>query len=260
VSLGRDEAGLSLKKGAPSPEIVEDPPPIANEPGLEWVGGGGTDLGRIIGLSDGVFSFAMTFLVISLALPTLVAGGQKMDLYDYLLSIRSGLLDYALAFLVVASWWSIHHQLFSALRRYDLTLMRLNNFFLLCVSITPFTLALVFQYGPNGFLDTSWTSKEAVIIFSAVQVLTGVLLFSIWQHATGERRLVDPALPDIWIRETERASQLRIVWFLAAIGVALVLPQISEFMWLGPMINRHRRVKKVVAAARERAAKAPPLA
>lgn len=237
---------LTLKKDAPSPLAVADPPPVPGEPGLEWVGGGGTDLSRIISLSDGVFGFAMTFLVISLALPTLsTATGALPPFSNYLGNLESGILDYALAFMVVASWWTIHHQLFSALRRYDAILIRLNSLFLFFVSITPFTLAVVFQYGPHGFLDTSEPAKYSVMLFALFQVAAGFLLFAIWRHAIAGRKLVDPALPEVWIRETERASQIRIAWFVASIGVAAALPLVAEFVWLGPMIAQRRRLFRI---------------
>lgn len=214
-------------------------PGLAPTP-YEGIDGRGTDLDRLVGLSDGVFAFAMTLLVISLALPALNHLGPTVPIGKFLAEDENALLGYALAFMVVAAWWSGHHRIFSAMRRYDSTLMHLNNLFLLLVSVTPFTLALVFVYGPSGLFSMAWPAKESIAIFAGMQTLTGVVLIAIWRHATAQHRLVDPSLPDEWIRFAERETALRVLVFGASFVVAFVLPLAAEFIWVLVLVGRHR--------------------
>jgi uncharacterized membrane protein len=210
-------------------------------PRYEGMSGEGSDMSRIISLSDGVFAFSMTLLVINLALPAVTQSGSVPPLASYLSSLESRLLDYALAFIVVASWWGEHHRLFSAIRRYDYTLMRLNTYFLLLISVTPFILALVFSYGPDSVFDRSTSAIVAVGLFGIVEAVTGLLLFAIWRHATRDRRLVDPDLPEAWVKGAESQSLRRIGIFAVSVLVGIALPLVGELIWLGTLFGRVAR-------------------
>ncbi|MCI4330703.1 MAG: DUF1211 domain-containing protein [Thermoplasmata archaeon] len=212
--------------------------PASATPAYEGIDSRGTDLGRILGLSDGVFAFSMTLLVISLALPAV--GTRHGSLVDFLSNDRGPLVAYALGFFVVAAWWSGHHRIFSAIRRYDQVLLQLNNLFLLLVSITPFTLAIVFEYGPTTLWTFDDSAREAIILFAAMQAAVGAVLLGIWRHATDGRRLVDPSLPDAWIRFAEVETGLRVLVFGVSIAVAFVNPLLAEFVWFGVILSRRR--------------------
>jgi uncharacterized membrane protein len=199
----------------------------------EGITGEGSDLGRLLALSDGIFAFSMTLLVISLALPSVTAGGTRVGLIDYLYRLRSPLLSYAVAFLVISTWWLGHHRIFSAIRKYDFLLVRLNTLLLLVISISPFILAIMFNYGPSSILSTDTSAKIAVGLFAAVELVTGVVLLAIWRHATAEHRLVDPQLSPEWIRYAEQLTLRPILIFAVSLGIALVLPWFAQIAWIG---------------------------
>ena len=207
-------------------------------PGYESLSGEGADLARVIALSDGIFAFAMTLLVVNLVLPTAATG--ESDLGAYLNGHLPQLLDYVLAFLIVAAWWSTHHRTFSVIRRYDSTLLRLNTLFLLLISVTPFMLALVFAFGPTGLFSTATSARLAVALFSGVQVATGIVALAIWRQATGDHRLVDADLPAEWIRFAEVQGLWRIGIMAAALLVGLALPTFGQIVWFGALVNRRR--------------------
>ena len=137
----------------------------------EGMTGSGSDMSRIISLSDGVFSFAMTLLIINLALPAVSQASSSPTIGTYLSQLEPRMLDYGLAFVVVASWWGEHHRIFSAIRRYDSRLMVLNLYFLLLISVTPFILALVFAFGPHNFTDRRSSAIIAVGLFGGVEMV-----------------------------------------------------------------------------------------
>jgi uncharacterized membrane protein len=212
---------------------------------LEGVDGEGLDLSRIIGLSDGVFGFAMTFLVITLALPELANTSHIVPpLGTYLSGLWPSLLGYVLAFTVISSWWGNHHRLFSAFRRYDRRLIALNSLFLLTISITPFSLSILTTYGPSGLTDTAMAAKASVLIFAGTQLAAGLLMLAIWRHATHGHRLVSPVLPQAWIDTMERGCFTSVGVFALSMLVALVLPQISEFLWIAMIFSRSQKMKK----------------
>ncbi|MGI0132321.1 MAG: TMEM175 family protein [Thermoplasmata archaeon] len=217
--------------------VLEDPE-RGTRTRYEGISGEGTDLGRILALSDGVFAFALTFLVINLALPTVGAAQMYPTLAGYLGAEWGRILDYALAFMIVASWWNLHHRIFSAIRRYDAMLVRLNHLLLLLISITPFALAIVFEYGPLTPTDTAVSAKGAVALFGVLQTLTSLGFLGIWWHATRRRHLVDPDLPRAWIDHAERQSLFRVGIMAAAVGIALLLPFAGELAWGAVILQR----------------------
>ncbi len=221
---------------------------------VEGLDGEGTDMGRITSLSDGVFGFAMTLLVLNLALPAIGTSSHHASLVSYLSGLGGSLLDYALAFIIVGTWWSTHHRIFSAIRRYDRRLTFLNLMFLLLITITPFTLAIVFVYGPSGTLQTSDSARLAVALFSVVEGVTGLVMLAIWRHATYGRRLVDPALPDAWIRHSDDVSVRNTLIFFLAAGLALLLPIVAELVWALTLIGAFRSRRLPARGRRDRRA------
>ena len=210
-------------------------------PSVDGLSGEGTDLGRLLALSDGIFAFSMTLLVVIFVLPTVGAQGDYLP--GYLGSILPALGGYALSFFIVATWWSQHHRVFASLRRYDDLLVRLNNVFLFLISITPFLLALVFEFGPREWLDTGLSAKLAVGLYSGAQLATGLVFLALWRHATGNVRLVDPAVQPSWIDYVDRQGRARVAVMAVAILCAAVLPLAGEIAWIGIIVAR-RQVRR----------------
>jgi uncharacterized membrane protein len=156
-------------------------------------------------------------------------------------------VGYVLSFLVIASWWNVHHRLFSSVARYDPTVVRLNSFFLLVISVTPFLVWMLFAYSPSGFGAGSESARLAVAIYAAVQALGGLDLLAIWRHATRGRRLVRPTLTDEWIRATEQNQLLTIGVFAASAGVAFVSPLVAELAWVAMIVGLRRRRLRIAA-------------
>jgi uncharacterized membrane protein len=65
----------------------------------------GTNLDRIAGISDGIFSVGMTLLVLGLAVPTLSARGTEGDLWQALLQLGPNVLVYTMSFMTLGIFW-----------------------------------------------------------------------------------------------------------------------------------------------------------
>ncbi len=201
----------------------------------------GEDLGRIVSLSDGVFAFALTLLVLSLTVPVLSfpAGTHPSDqeisgrLGAALQNDYVAFLGYAFAFFLIANWWLVHHRMFSSIRRYDSTLVGLNMIILLEVAVMPFVLSVYSAYS-----DT----QVAVILFAASQAATGSTFALLWWWATENHRLVDKGLSAELVRYTRMRGLVAPIVFGASIAVSFVSLGLAEvfwiFMFIGPRIVR----------------------
>ncbi len=200
---------------------------------VEGLDGTGKDMSRIIGISDAVFAFSMTFLVISLVLPQIGATGKYPSIIDYFRGEWSSLGAYLISFFVITAWWNTHRRMFSPIVRYDTLLVRLNNLFLLVIAMTPFLVVILYDYGPGDTLGPGNQSTElAVALFAAVQVFGGLIMLAIWRHSTVQHQLVEERLPALWIRRTEEGSIYSTLVFAFSIPVAFVSPLIAMLLWI----------------------------
>jgi uncharacterized membrane protein len=213
---------------------------------LEGLDGAGSDLSRLVSLSDGVFAFSMTFLAVTLLLPTATGSAPLPSLPSYLGRLEPAFIGYMLSFFVIAAWWNTHHRLFSCIVRYDQVVVRLNSFFLLVISVTPFLVSLLFAYSPNGFAGGSLSDRLSVMIYAAVQALGGCVLLGVWHHATHGSRLVAPTLPAEWIHATEQAQLLTVGVFAGSILIALASPLAAELAWIVMIFGFTRRFWRTV--------------
>jgi uncharacterized membrane protein len=188
----------------------------------------GEDLSRILALSDGVFAFALTLLVLTLTVPVINTHGltpqQTSGALGASLHQEYGqFLAYVFAFVMIAIWWRAHHRTFRYITRYDSVLTNLNLALLLEIAVMPFILEVYSDYQ---------SAQIAVILFSAIQAVTGLTLNAIWTYATSHHRLVSPKLSEATIHYTTTRGRLTPLIFVAAIGVSFLNVAAAQYTWI----------------------------
>ncbi len=188
----------------------------------------GEDLGRIIALSDGVFAFALTLLVLTLTVPSINTHGLNSEQTSGALGAAlhqdyGEFLAYVFAFVMIAIWWVGHHRTFRYIERYDSVLMGLNLMLLLEIAVMPFILEVYSNYQ---------STQVAVILFAATQAATGLTMNGIWNYATYKRRLVSPKLSASLIRYTSIRGTITPIVFLASVGVSFVNVSAAQYTWI----------------------------
>jgi uncharacterized membrane protein len=187
----------------------------------------GEDLGRIISLSDGVFAFAMTLLVLSLAVPSFDTTGlshaqQSSHLAFLLQQDYTAFYGYAFAFVMIAVWWVVHHRTFQYIARYDSALVWLNMAVLMEVAVMPFFLSVFNDYG-----DT----QVAVDLFAGIQVTLGVTLTVLWDYAR-RAHLLKPKVPEAVLTYFSRRGWGSALIFAVSIGLSFVSITAAELCWI----------------------------
>ena len=102
------------------------------------------EFGRIVAFSDGVFSIAITLLVLGI---TVKPGLPHDKLAHELWEEREALLAYAISFAVIARFWIVHHSFFSEVKAFDTRLIGLNMLYLAFVVLIPFSSQVLGEYG-----------------------------------------------------------------------------------------------------------------
>jgi uncharacterized membrane protein len=180
---------------------------------------------RLLTLSDGVVAIALTLLVLQLHVPSMGSlsnANSASQLATQLGKDGDQLISYLISFYIIATFWLVHHRVFTQLAGQREGLAWLNFAFLFTITIMPFASDLIGQYGENPL---------AVTIFAV-----NLLLASLATQATLElgRRgglMVEHADPS-----ARRAGMVRAVTssgvILVSIGLAWVNTDAAKYCWL----------------------------
>jgi len=197
---------------------------------------------RLESLSDGIFAFAMTLLVISIDLPDKSQIVQSPAYAAHLLlSLYSDFFHYVLAFLILGAFWLSHHIVIHPVKSLDRTFVWLNLGTLLFVALLPFSTSF------SG--DLPGTSIGAMV-FEANLLAIGMGMFCQWKYATSGHRLVETSLPDKFIRHVTIGTLFVPGISFLGILIALTGSLYSQTVYLlvpvvGLLLHHYRRSDRV---------------
>lgn len=123
---------------------------------------------RIEELSDGVFSIAMTLLVLDLKVPAQDIIHSEGDIWQALGRLTPSLISYALGFMTLGIFWVGQSTQFSYIERSNRGYAWIHIFFLLAVGLMPFT---------TSFLNAHIQYKTAIAVYYGNLVLAGWTLY-----------------------------------------------------------------------------------
>ncbi len=182
---------------------------------------------RLESLSDAIFAFSMTLLVLNLGFPDSVTGDSSSRLSQLLGGHISQFINYAIGFILIAIFWIAHHQQYQMIRKTDSRLIWINITSLMFVALMPFSTDLVGDF--NG-------EMVADIFFACNLLIVGLLFMLHWAYAVKNRRLVDADIDEAVIKRITRRSLLVPGISLVVIVLAFYTPGYSLLAyWLVPL-------------------------
>jgi uncharacterized membrane protein len=102
---------------------------------------------RIEALSDGLYAIALTLLVLELKLPSLGEAATNADLLQALRALMPKVLTWFLSFWVMAVLWLSQVRVYHLVHSLSRAMVRLELIQLACVSLMPFSTALIGEHG-----------------------------------------------------------------------------------------------------------------
>jgi uncharacterized membrane protein len=129
--------------------------------------------GRLETMVDTIFAFAMTLLVLGIAMPNLSVNQAATELTGYLEKLLPQFILFIIAFLVLAFFWIEHHRQFHYLRIVNPAILRFNVAILIFIVLIPFTTDVSGAY--DGVLI-------AVLLFHINILLVGGLFLGQWMY------------------------------------------------------------------------------
>jgi uncharacterized membrane protein len=179
-------------------------------------------LDRVLALSDGVFAFAVTLLVLDLVVPVLSSGATSADLAQALSQESRSFLNYLLSFFIAGVWWTAHNRNFSFLRKADSTLRWLNLLFLLWIALLPFFTKILDQY---------INLQLGVALYAFDQAGAGSFMTLSWYYSSRKHKLVDRTMEDKTIRYITLRNAVAPLSFIISIGLSFFGALVAFASW-----------------------------
>lgn len=167
---------------------------------------------RLESFSDGIFAFAITLLVLTIAQPS-----DYKHLTHELTSRWPSLVAYVVSFVVIGIMWLNHHSLFRHFEHVDRGLIYINMLLLMTITFLPY---------PTGVLGQALARGEgtrtAAVVYAVTMALNSWAWGALWLYASRRRRLLHELFP-----EGERAIAtvmftVGVAMYTLAVGVAFV--------------------------------------
>ena len=175
---------------------------------------------RIEAFSDGVFSIAITLLVLDIHVPS-IEQADATGLLSQLLHLWPNLLAFVASFFFILVMWINHHRLFTLIRRSDNNLLLLNGLLLFGVILVPFPTALVAEYLQHQ------DEATAVMVYTGWFLIIAIFFNVLWRYAAHDNRLFTEKTDRQLAAAITRQYSFGIPLYLSALLVAVFSPLLS---------------------------------
>ncbi len=148
----------------------------------------GGDVGRIEALSDGIFAFAATVLVLDFHAPEPAAVHSEAELLSALAASAHRLLPWLLSLLTLGIFWVAQQTQLSQLARSNRDLTWLHLVFLAIITVLPFSTRLLADF---------FAYRSAFLIYWANIFALGVSVYVTWAYAERAKLVREDAPPEL---------------------------------------------------------------
>jgi uncharacterized membrane protein len=180
---------------------------------VHYNGIAGGEVGRIAALSDGVFAFAATVLVLDFHTPDAADIHSEAELLRALWASAPRLLPWLLSLLTLGIFWLGQQTQLSQLARSNRDLTWLHFLFLAFVTVLPFSTRLLADF---------FAYRTAFLIYWANILLLGASVYATWAYAERTNLIREDAHADV-----SRAIRRRIVVAQSLYGIGAIVGLIS---------------------------------
>jgi uncharacterized membrane protein len=191
----------------------------------------GKNLDRLIALSDGVFAFAMTLLVLDLRVPSAAIIGSEQGLIHALIHVAPRLVPYLMSFMTLGIFWMGQQAQFNLLARSDRDLGWTHIAFLAVVALVPFSTALLAEF---------IAYRTALLVYWANILLLGALLLLAWMVVRRRNLLKPEAPPDVNGRSSAASWPRRRFMPSAPRSARSTIGGASGLSWPSRSVSRRR--------------------
>lgn len=179
---------------------------------------------RLEAMTDGFYAIVITIGVLTIndeGIPPIPPGGTFLDV---LVPFIPAVINYAIAFFILVTFWIIHYRQTRSLRHVDNTYIWLHFLGLFFVALVPFTISI----------NTGFESYPlAVSLLAANLMIIGIFGAASWAYASGNHRLIEKEVSQERIDMALRRSLATpLVCLLVIIFAFAVSPENANWLYL----------------------------
>jgi uncharacterized membrane protein len=182
----------------------------------------GGDVGRIEALSDGIFAFAATVLVLDFRTPEPADIHSEAELLAALASSSHRLLPWLLSLLTLGIFWVGQQTQLNHLARSNRDLTWLHLVFLAIITVLPFSTRLIADF---------FTYRSAFLIYWANIFLLGVAVYGTWVYSERAKLIREDAPTELSDAVRKRVIVAQSLYAIGAVvglinvtlGIALII-------------------------------------
>jgi uncharacterized membrane protein len=172
---------------------------------------------RLEALGDGIFSVAMTILVIELRIP-LVNENSFRALLHGLYEVRQELFCYFISFIVLGIMWFGHRMVFEYISRTNRYFIFLGVLFYMIVCLVPFS---------TRFLAANTLKWYAILMYGLNLSCCNLALYAQWIYGIKRKTLHARILPAEVKKEAKHLFLISPILYAIAIAISFYIPLIS---------------------------------
>lgn len=191
---------------------------------------------RVENLSDGVFGFAMTLLVLNIVIPESKLISNNVELWQAITSQGRALLSFTIAFFILASMWSLHVRQFESLKAVDRRFIFINSVRLFVAVLIAFSTGIASSY------DRIELARMILPINMLLLAIIGTIQ---WHYAAYSN---PPLLEDITVEEKNMHRIRAVIFIIFSVFTVVASYFVGELAFaifiLMPIVVRLTAVKK----------------
>ena len=172
---------------------------------------------RIVALSDGVFSIAITLLAFAIV-PTIASSVTGPAFGAELAARVPDFVTFVVTFLVIGRFWDTHRIFFRYISVGDYRVSWLNLLVLLWITLLPASEVL---------LRSHWQEPVAITVYALNLVLAMASYWALWRYVSASKYVREEALSVASNLHIERFVGLSVLGFALAIPIAFVSPLLA---------------------------------
>jgi len=172
-----------------------------------------TETARIEAFSDGVFTIAITLLVLEIKIPAPGSEPLSVQLWKQWPSYVS----FAISFAFIGIMWINHHRLFTYIKQSNNSLLLLNLLLLLGVTSVPFPTAVLAAH--LGKTD----QRAAAVLYSGTYFFIAIFFNLLWRYAASDKwKLLAAEVDRTAVHHITRQYAFGPLLYLACLGLCWV--------------------------------------
>ena len=178
-------------------------------------------LEHVTSFADAIFAFSITFMAISISIPSLAQNLTQAQVIHKLLQSIPEFVVYAISFFVIGVYWIAYHQIFNHIISSDSVVTWLTLVFLFFITLIPFATNMQIGYG----------YRILFILYALVLTIAGGLLTITWLHAT-KNKLIDKDLTQREIHSILLGAIIPTVIYFLSILVSFIDLKAAYYSWI----------------------------